>query len=431
MMRSLPFLILTQTGSLYPQQVRLSWTAKENEMAVTWVTFLPAASYVEFSPLMCSQAGEGWVVEGKSVKFNEGTEAVPRYQFIHTAVMRSLSEECVYQYTVGNLVYRTKTFTFKGKTPDYAAPYNYDSPVTLLVLGDLGAGPVGQDTRTLMGVEADVGQIDAVVHLGDIAYDLEGDFGRVGDDFLKKVQRIASRFPYMVTPGNHEHHYNVTHYKARFKMPDNGDNDGSGYFYSFDMGAVHFILFNSCIMRSKDHAVSELTQWNWLNKDLAEAQLHRDERPWIVMGTHYPLYCSIDWLSEEQSEDCGRRASEFQVILEELLMTNKVDLFFQAHVHNYERTAPIYRNLTVPSELDTPNMSVNPKAPIYITCGNAGNYEGYNDLISRTPQDWSVARSQTYGYGRLTVHNKTHMYWEQVSTPYMEVVDHLWIVKGV
>jgi 3',5'-cyclic AMP phosphodiesterase CpdA len=344
--------------------------------------------------------------------------------------MERLSEDCMYQYTVGNLVYRTNTFTFKGKTPDYSAPYDYDSPVTLLVLGDLGAGPVAQDTRTLMGAEADAGEIDAVVHLGDIAYNLNSNFGQVGDDFLREIQPIAARYPYMVVPGNHENSGNVTHYKARFKMPDNGDNEGSGYFYSFDIGAVHFILINTCIMRSEDQAESALTQWNWLNKDLAEAQLHRAERPWLVIGTHYPLYCSIDWLSEEPSKDCSSRAAEFQVILEELLNTNKVDLFLQAHVHNYERTAAIYHNLTVPSELDTPNVSVNPRAPIYITSGNAGNYEGYNDQVSRTPQDWSRARSQTYGYGRLTVHNKTHMYWEQVSTPYMEVVDYLWIVKG-
>ena len=37
--------------------------------------------------------------------------------------------------------------------------------------------------------------------------------------------------------GNHEHHYNFSNYKARFTMP--GDNEKM--FYSFNIGAVHFV----------------------------------------------------------------------------------------------------------------------------------------------------------------------------------------------
>lgn len=35
-----------------------------------------------------------------------------------------------------------------------------------------------------------------------------------------------------------------------------------------------------------------------------------------------------------------------------------------AHVHAYERMAPVYNNKTVTSEYDTNNMHVNPRAPV-------------------------------------------------------------------
>ena len=47
---------------------------------------------------------------------------------------------------------------------------------------------------------------DAVLHIGDFAYDLHDDDGKVGDEFMRMVEPVAGRVPYMVTPGNHEKH---------------------------------------------------------------------------------------------------------------------------------------------------------------------------------------------------------------------------------
>ena len=43
-----------------------------------------------------------------------------------------------------------------------------------------------------------------VLHIGDMAYNLDTDDGEVGDNFMNKIQSISSVVPYMTCPGNHE-----------------------------------------------------------------------------------------------------------------------------------------------------------------------------------------------------------------------------------
>lgn len=425
--RTLPFLVLTQMSEFYPEQVKLAWTSQENEILVTWVTFLPSLSYVRSRPILCSIAGTESVIKGSSITFNSGSETVPKLQFIHSALISPVTEGCYYEYKVGNLIYWSKPYSFKGLTPNYS--HSKQTPVSLIVLGDLGTGSFSKGTKDLLYMEADIRTYDAVIHLGDLAYDLDDNFGEVGDDFLRMIEPVAAKLPYMTVPGNHEKYHNFTHYKHRFRMPVNEANQGTGYFYSFDLGPVHFVLFNTELFLVKKYHQAFINQWNWLVADLKIASLNRDAVPWLIIGTHHPVYCSVDWLDAFPNIDCFDRANRLQLELEELLKTYEVDVFFQAHVHNYERTAPVYHNSTVKSDTDGPNLHVNPRAPIYITTGNAGNNHGFNDLVSRTPQEWSVSRSQTFGYGHLRVFNRTHLYWEQVKSMTMEVVDFVWVVK--
>jgi hypothetical protein len=56
----------------------------------------------------------------------------------------------------------------------------------------------------------------------------------------------------MVIPGNHEDFRNFTHYKSRFNLPVNDANEGTGMFYSFDMGYAHFSMIDSECLHDKD-----------------------------------------------------------------------------------------------------------------------------------------------------------------------------------
>jgi hypothetical protein len=426
-------LVGVHAGLANPEQIKLAWTENEREMRVSWVTYLPTVSLINYRPILCELDSNFVEVEGTSQVFDEGNGLVQRYQWIHTGVMSNLTAECFYEYTVGNQEFRSSLLTFSGRTPDYQAPYeDYQNPASIVLFGDLGTGRNAQATKHLLYEEADLGTYDAIVHIGDFAYDLHEKWGEVGDIYLRMIEPVVSHAAYMTIPGNHENHNNVTHYKARFQMPNNGANQGTGYFYSFNLGPAHIVLFNTEIILSNSHVNETLTQMNWLKEDLAQANKERDIRPWLILGSHHPLYCSVNWLTEgklKSNSDCGVDTLKLQAILEDLFYDNAVDMYFQAHVHNYERDAAIYKNLTVPSDYDSENLMVNPKAPIYITSGNAGNDEGHNDLASPTPQDWSRFLSNDYGYGRIVVHNSTHLYWEQISSPQRKVIDHLWVVK--
>lgn len=118
-----------------------------------------------------------------------------------------------------------------------------------------------------------------------------------------------------------------------------------------------------------------------------------------------------------------------QYHLEEIINENDVDFVIQAHLHNYERTTPIYKNETVLDETDDSCTHNNPQAPIYIVTGNAGNKKGRNDPASKTPQKWSRDVRDDYGYGRLKAYNNTHIYWEQYSSQNKKVLDYVWVIK--
>lgn len=422
-------LTLSNAGYVTPEQLRLSFTNKTGEIRVTWVVYTPITSFLYYRAILCESSQDGWQTQESSYNsFDEGT-VFTKIQYIHSAVIQ-VNASCVYEYYAGSWLGWSPIFQFSGRTPD-----NSDfRPTDMIVVADWGGGSEGQYTRDLLLKQMKLRRFDAILHAGDMAYDLDELDGLVGDSWLNMVEPISARLPYMTLPGNHENFQNSSHYKNRFIMPYNDANQGSGYFYSFNMGRAHYVMINTEIYLDNQFYAECMTQTNWLEQDLKQANKERKERPWIVMLTHRNMYCSVDWLRPfKKNGDCGKDAIAIRKNIEEIVYENKVDLFLQAHVHQYERNTPIYKNQSVSvSEQDfEKKVYVDPQAPIYITNGNAGNVEGHNDPVSSTPQNWSVFRTENYGYGRLIVHNLTHLYYEQYSSNYQTVIDYLWIIKSL
>jgi len=420
-------------GYVHPEQIHLSWTEEINQMRVTWVTYLDVPAQAAYRPILCGNVpspSNFTLINGETKKFHEGSHFW-EYQHIHTAVFDNLDSNCWYEYKVKNLGVWSKTYIFNGRTPDTNATFrDVNNPFSLVIFGDWGTGPNGQYTKHLLGEETLTRDYLGILHMGDIAYNLDSDDGKVGDTYLNMVESIAASYPYMTLPGNHEKASNFSHYKARFNMPNNGINQGTGYFYSFNLGPAHFIMYNTnpYFDNMNTTADAEL-ETEWIANDLAIANKQRDIRPWIITLAHHPLYCSQDWSNEDSIEDCGEQPAVLKPIFEDLFYNNSVDLALQAHVHIYERDAPIYKNETIPSQYDSQNMHINPNAPVYIVGGAAGNRLGTNVPASKTPQPWARFLSNDYGYGRLTVFNKTHMLWEQFSVLQLTEIDYVWIIK--
>jgi len=416
----------------YPEQIRISWTERENEMRVTWVTYSSTKSLMKYRPVLCDLAASERVVEGNYKLFNEGTHGVPRFQYIHTAVMKELKPECFYEYSVGNEMVWSSKHVISGRTPDYEKPYeDVGNPATIVLIGDLGADCYAQPTIDLLNEHAEMRNFDAIVHLGDFAYELDDNWGETGDMFFRMIEPLVANYPYMALPGNHEDHLNYTHYKERFIMPLNEANQGTGYFYSFNMGSAHIIMMNTEVYLSSNMKDQLQNQLNWLEEDLQKANDEREIRPWLIVMSHHPLYCSLDYRFEDLNHDCWDDANVLKRALEDLFYENSVDIYFQAHVHYYERNKAIYKNHTVHCEEERHNYCFNAQAPIYITSGGAGNKKGHNDHISLTPQLWSVSASNHFGYGKVVVYNGTHLYWEEYSSDSKEILDFFWLVKNI
>ncbi len=136
--------------------------------------------------------------------------------------------------------------------------------------------------------------------------------------FFEPAQPLIARYCMYTVPGNHEqenplyYQYLGGHYL--------GDNTGPSW-YSFDCADAHFVMLNSCI-----DITPESDQYKWLVKDLASTT-----KRWRFVTLHHPLYSSA-------SHGSNMRLRE---VLEPLFQRYAVDVVFQGHDHDYERTWPI------------------------------------------------------------------------------------------
>lgn len=85
-------------------------------------------------------------------------------------------------------------FVVPATDPDYAP--------SIAIFGDMGNENATSLPR--LQLEAQNQSYDAMLHVGDFAYDMASDNSLVGDQFMRQIETIAAYVPYMVVPGNHE-----------------------------------------------------------------------------------------------------------------------------------------------------------------------------------------------------------------------------------
>ncbi|KAH8273336.1 hypothetical protein KR018_000638 [Drosophila ironensis] len=416
-----------------PEQVHLAFGERTaSEIVVTWSTrSLPpepeeaAASVVEYGELPADGRAElTQRVRGKATKFVDGG---PRQasQIIHRVTLAGLKANTTYAYHCGSSFGWSSVFQFRT-VPEGSVDW---SP-SLAIFGDMG----NENAQSLARLQEDTqrGMYDAIIHVGDFAYDMNTKDGRVGDEFMRQIESVAAYLPYMVVPGNHEEKFNFSNYRARFSMPGGTDN----MFYSFDLGPVHFIGISTEVYYFLNYGVKSLVfQYEWLTRDLAEANLpeNRRQRPWIIIYGHRPMYCS-----NENDNDCTHSETLTRVGwpfvhmfgLEPLLYEYGVDVAIWAHEHSYERLWPIYDYEVRNGTKLGGSPYEDPRAPVHLVTGSAGCKEGREPFKGKTPE-WSAFHSQDYGYTRLRAHNRTHLHFEQVSDDQNgAIIDEFWLVKS-
>ncbi|CAH0386051.1 unnamed protein product [Bemisia tabaci] len=409
-----PVINLEDIGPYEPQQIHLALGRDASEMVVTWSTWKSVGTpFVIYN--------QTFRADGFSKLFSD-YGSLHRQQYFHRVTLKNLSPNSTYTYKCGSDLQMSEEFwfrTFPGDGEDW-------SP-SLLVYGDLGL----KNPQSVKAITKDVmsKKYDAILHVGDFAYNFDWENGTVGDKFMNLIQPIAAYIPYMTCPGNHEGSNFFHHYRNRFSMP----GDSQSMYYSWNMGPVHFISIDTEAYYFD--FIRLVQQYEWIRSDLKEAaeHEHRIVRPWIITYGHRPMYCSDD-----DDDDCTQRESNVRAGipilrdfglgfgLEKIFYYYGVDMEIWAHEHSYERMWPVYDHKVYNASLDAPY--VNPSAPVHIVSGSAGCQEN-TDTFPNSVREWSAFRSSDYGYSRMKIHNRTHIYWEQYSDDQDKVIDSFWLVK--
>lgn len=349
--------------------------------------------------------------------FQETYSKIAYQTYVHTFDFPSLDYDQSYQYTCHSD--SSSQGPFKFYVPN---PLPNDRVNSVVIFGDHDHTPVfGMPTVKYLNslVEKNFTSIQAFIHLGDIAYDLEYLGGKHGDNYMNAIQGFAASMPLMVTFGNHETLNNFSNANMRFKMPNNNN-----HYHSYNIGNMHFVSINLDLAIENSGLLAPML--DWLAKDLQNAQANRAVAPWIIFYTHRPLYCS-----DTTTGDCDKNAQKFAQ-LEDLLNQYNVDLYLSGHVHYYERMFPIYRGEVAQFDKVSGDTDyryiVNPTAPVYIVQGKAGHlgdfekkpYDGKNYTVN-------VGNS----YSALAMHalNNTHLYLENLQSKTGKVLDDFYIIK--
>ena len=161
---------------------------------------------------------------------------------------------------------------------------------------------------------------------------------------------------------------------------------------------------------------------------------------WLIVAAHT---CFLS--SKKSCYGKDENMATFSTIFE----TSRVDLILFGHAHVYERSY-LGKNKGVQLKHGPWEGTVykNPDAPIYINAGLGGATEAANcefdKLMFENPQPlWSKRRfsvgcfdrssntwnNSGFGFGRLTIHNRTHLEWETVMVN-GTIADRILIIKN-
>ncbi|KAK8043194.1 hypothetical protein PG994_013677 [Apiospora phragmitis] len=324
----------------------------------------------------------------------------------NAVTLSGLAPATTYYYKVSSTNSTVKHF-FSPRAPGDKTPFAVNAVIDLGVYGVDGFTIQNDMSKrdliphiqpalnhtTIGRLATTIDDYELVLHPGDFAYAddwylkqknaLHGAkaFQAILENFYDQLAPIAGRKPYMVGPGNHEallrfgptmptafastsadEAARVNANKARMlaRPP---------FWFSFEYG-----------MRALRRAGQQL---EFLEADLASVD--RAVTPWVIVSGHRPWYTT----GSEPCKPC-------QAAFEPLLYKYGVDLGVFGHVHNSQRFQPVYAGRP------DPNGLADPKAPMYIVAGGAGNIEGLSGVGTKRPAFSAFAYADDFSYGQVS-----------------------------
>ncbi|MBQ3451180.1 MAG: metallophosphoesterase [Selenomonadaceae bacterium] len=226
------------------------------------------------------------------------------------------------------------------------------------------------------------------VNVGDLVDN--GEDSAQWEDWLAQIEDFLPQIPFAPVMGNHETY--TRDWKVRepvaylnyFATPDNGVENFSRRFYSFDCGAAHFAILDS----QWDELGREIidAQKNWLRQDMLSTA-----KPWKIVFIHKDVLQYRINGRPERREGFSEVGEIFMPEFESL----GVDGGFTAHLHTYRNRGRLK------------NFRADEAGTLYILTGLSGNVR-YGGLWIDHALDKVIApQPETDNYLTLELDAKT------------------------
>ncbi|GMI10117.1 hypothetical protein TrVE_jg1389 [Triparma verrucosa] len=466
-----------------PEQVALSLGSSPESCVVSWVATAvpnPAVIFYE-STSSDSDTGSAYYAE----VFVEGGDSSIGYASLFTEnrcgttrLMSSVYIENCSQLPAGYKVRNLQTTEgsgadkfpvndfsdlFCGRIPGTPTSTTSSSIALVADMSDYMYSPGEYVSSIPAMTEAALnGEIDLVIHGGDIAYDIDDDCGRRGDEFMRTIQPLSTTVPYIFGVGDHEGGrkdlsldchaqlgYDYEGFRMRVGEATNAgqmimahaSGSPTSFYFSFDVGLVHFVVINTNAWIHACHYWMLPPQMMWLSADLAA--VNKSRTPWTVLIAHRAIYCVKNDDSECNTESEAMRYGLPELAykkninigdwngevkgqnnvfgIEEVLEKYGVDIVFGGHTHHYERSYPARDGESVQKDY------VNPEGTVFVVGGISGVGE---DAFEKEYADFTAWRDETYreSWGHLNC-NSTHAVWTQRLADSGGVLDQFTISK--
>lgn len=320
-----------------------------HSVTIVWQTDLAAACKVTIRPLN----GAPTTITGKTATTCavavEGLAPGTAYAYIPRAGNTPLTSESVF------------------RTDDPAA-----TQYTFLVVGDHGDHNSSTQIPVRDGMVAT--PADFMISTGDMIYP-DGAPEDFDPKFFLPYAALVRRLVFWPCIGNHDDHtLDGAPWRDAFWTPANNPERDEDY-YSFAYGNAHVVVLES----NKDPIAPGSAQYEFLDRELGGTPAR-----WKIVVWHHPVYSS----GTTHGSDLELRAN-----LVPLLDTHQVDLVFNGHEHNYERTHAMRGDQVVPPAEGT----------VYITTGGGGaDLDPFGPLGTFT-----AAAEMTFHFMRVAVDGAT------------------------
>jgi acid phosphatase len=370
-------------------------------------------------------------------------------------ILSELKPATEYYYKIDSTNSSAQLF-LSPRIPGDKTPFNMNIVADLGIYGKDGFTVSARDETTYVQPELNhttIGRLadtlndyEVVLHPGDFAYaddwylrfptEKEGQqaYQSILEGFYEQLSPITGQKMYMASPGNHEadctdirrllklcpegqenftdftHHFGKTmplpfvsssnNTSAQTRSDKARSLARPPFWYSFEYGMAHVVMLNTeTDFPDAPEAQGKFEsgpfgpkgeQLKFLDADLSSVD--RNVTPWVIVTGHRPWYTT----------GFVRRCTSCQEAFEKLLYKYGVDIAVFGHVHNSQRLLPVFKGATDPRGMD------NPKAPMYIICGGAGNIEGLAPIDGDSHYT-EFAYADDYSYSTLKILNETHL----------------------